>query len=127
DGDGVMAAIASSSDDVMWIDAPPSLDPRAAAELAGVRAAVVGAATNVVEAARAGDGAVALEQLRAVQVLCAHRRGPFGAARWRAEIEHWLRTAIAGYGGGVWYAGRPLLVTENDHGLDVFNGDTGVV
>ena len=26
-----------------------------------------------------------------------------------------------------WYAGRPLLVTENDYALGVFNGDTGVV
>src|SRR5207253_1414358 len=39
----------------------------------------------------------------------------------------WLRSAIPGYGGGPWYAGRPLLVTENDYALGVFNGDTGVV
>src|SRR6202012_3136272 len=26
-----------------------------------------------------------------------------------------------------WYAGRPLLVTANDYGLGVYNGDTGVV
>jgi exodeoxyribonuclease V alpha subunit len=26
-----------------------------------------------------------------------------------------------------WYAGRPLLVTANDYGLRVYNGDTGVV
>ena len=25
------------------------------------------------------------------------------------------------------YAGRPLLVTTNDYGLDLYNGDTGVV
>ena len=25
-----------------------------------------------------------------------------------------------------WYAGRPLLVTANDYGLRVYNGDTGV-
>jgi len=62
-----------------------------------------------------------------VQVLCAHRRGPAGASRWRAEIERWLRSAIPGYGGSPWFAGRPLLVTENDYGLGVFNGDTGVV
>src|SRR5262249_9900670 len=28
---------------------------------------------------------------------------------------------------GEWYAGRPLLVTENDYGLRLYNGDTGVV
>ncbi|MFZ0227551.1 MAG: ATP-binding domain-containing protein, partial [Mycobacterium sp.] len=26
-----------------------------------------------------------------------------------------------------WYVGRPLLVTANDYGLGVYNGDTGVV
>jgi len=26
-----------------------------------------------------------------------------------------------------WYAGRPLLVTENDYSLQLYNGDTGVV
>ena len=28
---------------------------------------------------------------------------------------------------GAWYAGRPLLVTENDEALRLFNGDTGVI
>jgi len=88
---------------------------------------VVEAAKAVVAAASAEDGIGALEHLRAVQVLCAHRRGPCGATAWRTEIERWLRSAIPGYGGGAWYVGRPLLVTENDYGLGVFNGDTGVV
>jgi len=26
-----------------------------------------------------------------------------------------------------WYVGRPLLVTANDYGLKIFNGETGVV
>ena len=29
--------------------------------------------------------------------------------------------------GGAWYVGRPLLVTENDYTLGLYNGDTGVV
>ncbi len=92
-----------------------------------MRAAVVDTARAVVAAAEVGDAAGALEALRAVQVLCAHRRGPAGAARWRAEIERWLRSTIPGYGAGPWYPGRPLMVTENDYALGVFNGDSGVV
>ena len=34
---------------------------------------------------------------------------------------------IGGGWGQEWYAGRPLLLTSNDYGLDLFNGDTGVV
>jgi len=43
------------------------------------------------------------------------------------QYERWLRAEIPGYATGPWYAGRPLLVTENDYALGVFNGDTGVV
>jgi exodeoxyribonuclease V alpha subunit len=127
DADAVLAALRSDAPDVTWIEADTTLNPTRAPELAAVRRIVVDAATAVAAAARTGDAAGALESLRAVQVLCAHRRGLAGAAAWRFEIERWLRAAIPGYGLGTWFAGRPLLVTENDYALGVFNGDTGVV
>jgi len=129
DADGVVEALKSSPADVTWLNLEPDSDATASRELAPIRHAVVETARRVVAAARLGDGAAALVALRSVQVLCAHRRGPAGAAHWRNEIERWLRSAIAGYGeaGDVWFAGRPLLVTENDHALGVYNGDTGVV
>ena len=56
-------------------------------------------------------------------LLCAHRRGPHGVSGWTARVEAWLgHEAAIG-----WYVGRPLLVTENDYGLRLYNGDTGVV
>ncbi len=113
--------------DVTWIEAGPTVDPSRAPELDAIRRATVGAGRAIVEAATRGDARGALEALGSVQVLCAHRRGPTGAAAWRFEIERWLRHSISGYGTGAWYAGRPLLVTQNDHGLGVYNGDTGVV
>ncbi len=43
-------------------------------------------------------------------------------------VENWLRAEVAGFvPGRDWYVGRPLIVTENDYGLQLFNGDTGVV
>lgn len=127
DAAAVVTALRTGGDGITWIEAEHTVDPGQAPQLAQVRQAIVATATSVVAAARTGDGAGALGHLRSVQVLCAHRRGPAGAAHWRAEIERWLRTAIAGYGGDRWFCGRPLLVTENDYGLGVFNGDTGVV
>ena len=58
-------------------------------------------------------------------------RAPARAAR-RADVdarlEGWLAEGVAGFDPGAeWYAGRPLLVTENDYGLQLYNGDTGVV
>jgi exodeoxyribonuclease V alpha subunit len=43
-------------------------------------------------------------------------------------VEGWLREGVNGYGEeGTWYLGRPLLVTRNDYGLGLFNGEAGVV
>ena len=82
------------------------------------------AARAVIAAAREGDGATALAALGRFRVLCAHRRGGYGVSVWTARIEGWLAGALDR---GRWYPGRPLLVTENDYGLRLYNGDTGVV
>jgi exodeoxyribonuclease V alpha subunit len=44
------------------------------------------------------------------------------------QVEAWLAAAVPGFSAiGEWYAGRPILSTENDYGLELYNGDTGVV
>ena len=61
-----------------------------------------------------------------VRLLCAHRAGPAGASTWNGHVERWLADGVAGLEGG-WYVGRPVIVTQNDYSLGLFNGDTGVV
>jgi exodeoxyribonuclease V alpha subunit len=127
DADAVVDELGAAGDDVHWIDADVARDDGHAA-LDPVRDAVVSAGQQVSAAAANGDGPAALEALGAIRVLCAHRRGPYGVAVWTGEIERWLAAVIDGYAaGGPWYVGRPLLVTENDYALRLFNGDTGVV
>ena len=69
--------------------------------------------------------------LDAHRLLCAHREGPWGVGHWNRLVERGLADAtglpIGGGWGQEWYVGRPLLLTSNDYGLDLFNGDTGVV
>jgi exodeoxyribonuclease V alpha subunit len=61
-------------------------------------------------------------------VLCGHRRGGYGVSSWVARIESWLAESVEGFAiRARWYPGRPLLVTENDYGLGLYNGDTGVI
>jgi exodeoxyribonuclease V alpha subunit len=115
-----------ASEDVTWIEA--DVTDGDADELAPLRRAAVDAARAVIGAARAGDAATSIARLGAFRLLCAHRLGAHGVATWMDRIERWLATEVGGLGTeGRWYAGRPLLVTENDYGLRLYNGDTGVV
>ena len=75
------------------------------------------------QAALSGDATAAAKHLDSVRVLCAHRRGPAGVARWTAMVESWLGD-VRPFSD---YAGRPVMVTENDASRRLFNGDIGVV
>jgi exodeoxyribonuclease V alpha subunit len=95
---------------------------------ASLRHDVVEAGRRLVSAARDGRAADALDALERHRVLCGHREGPHGVARWGEQVQAWLAETIDGYAAdGHWYVGRPLLVTSNDYQLRLFNGDTGVV
>jgi exodeoxyribonuclease V alpha subunit len=101
--------------------APPDQPP-------SVRAAAVASGRTVIEAARAGNAGAAINALGEFRLLCAHRRGPEGVAGWMQHVEDWLRAEVPGFlTGSEWYVGRPLIVTENDYALRLYNGDTGVV
>ncbi len=102
-----------------------TVDPLAPAVLSAVEAVVGPHLREQHAAAQAGDADGALRASAAVRVLCAHRRGPFGVDTWNRLAEHWM---FAGTGSGAaWFAGRPLLATQNDPRLGLANGDTGVV
>ena len=66
-----------------------------------------------------------LRSFEAFRILCAVRDGEWGVAglntaiELRLEREGLLRRAE-------WYVGRPVMVTRNDYGTGVFNGDIGL-
>jgi len=104
------------------------LDARNPRGIEGLRNDVVDTGRALIEAARAGDASAALAALDQHRLLSAHRRGPFGVARWSQEVERWLAAALDGFESGhEWYIGRPLLITANDYELGLYNGDTGVI
>ena len=92
-----------------------------------LREALLPRALALRAAADAGDTAAALGLLDAHRLLCAHREGPRGIHHWNRLVERWIseETGIGIW--SAWYPGRPVLVTANDYGLGLFNGDTGVV
>jgi exodeoxyribonuclease V alpha subunit len=91
-----------------------------------LRSILVPHALRLREAAVLGAVDVALSALDEHRLLCAHRRGPFGVAHWNAQVQQWIAEETGQPAWSEWYAGRPLLVTANDYGLRVYNGDTGV-
>ena len=126
DPDEVARLLRAGGDHVSFIET--DVETHAPTGLAVVRADVVRAARELLSAARAGRAADALRHLDSHRLLCAHRRGPYGLARWTSEIERWLAADVAEWlADEQWYVGRPLLVTANDSDVDVYNGDTGVV
>jgi exodeoxyribonuclease V alpha subunit len=78
------------------------------------------------QAAILGDARAALATLDEQRLLCAHRRGPYGVQHWNRQVERWLTESTGEPIWSDWYVGRPVLVTANDYGLGLYNGDTGV-
>jgi exodeoxyribonuclease V alpha subunit len=113
-----VAALDSAPDEILWLPEPD----------AELRDHAVSAYTAVIEAAQQGDARQALAALTSFRILCAHRRGPAGVQRWNRQIETWLAERVDSFRPeGPAYVGRPLMVTQNDYELQLFNGDTGVI
>lgn len=116
--DDALEVLAAGGEHVEWVDTEqPS---------AILRKVLVPHALALREAAVLGDGHAALATLEEHRMLCAHRRGPFGAAYWNRQVERWLSEQTDTPLWAAWYAGRPVLVTANDYGLGLLNGDTGI-
>jgi exodeoxyribonuclease V alpha subunit len=127
DPDAVMAVLRDDDPAVRLVE-PVAVEARTPVGLESLRRDVVDAGRRMVSAAREGDALGALTALEEHRLLCAHRHGPYGVARWAADVERWLAATIDGYAtDGEWYVGRPLIVTANDYELGLYNGDTGVV
>lgn len=68
-----------------------------------------------------------LHALTGFRLLTPHRRGAIGAVRLNRLAEAVLRPLLGQPHRAEFYAGRPIIVTENDYQMELFNGDIGVV
>jgi exodeoxyribonuclease V alpha subunit len=60
------------------------------------------------------------------QLLCAVRKGPWGVEGLNRRITETLFSARLIENDHQWYEGRPVLMTRNDYGLGLMNGDIGI-
>jgi exodeoxyribonuclease V alpha subunit len=61
------------------------------------------------------------------RLLCAVREGSWGAAGLNTAVERALADGGLLTRRGLWYEGKPVMVTRNDSSLGVYNGDIGIV
>ncbi|MGH9169406.1 MAG: exodeoxyribonuclease V subunit alpha [Acidimicrobiales bacterium] len=126
DADEVVNVLRSGDPAIRWVEAEAA--PAASAAAEPLREAAVAAGQEVFAAALAGEAAGALDRLGRFRLLCAHRRGPAGVAAWNPVVEAWMSEAGGGFSAAdSWYIGRPVVLTANDYGLRLYNGDAGVV
>ncbi len=118
DADRVVELLRVGDAGIEWVDSADPADR--------LRPIVVRHALRLRRAALLGADAAALAALDEHRLLCAHRHGPFGVTHWNRQVQRWLTEETGDAHWSPWYAGRPVLVTANDYGLGVFNGDTGV-
>lgn len=112
DADAALAVLAAGGEHIEWLPSAQSL-----------RDVLLPHALRLWEACALGDAGTALRTLAEHRLLCAHRRE---VAHWNRQVERWLTEATGEPLWSTWYAGRPVLVTANDYGLKLYNGDTGV-
>ena len=109
----------STGPELLWSDLP------GAAELRGrAGSAVLQGYGPYLEA---GDAGEALDRFGGFRILCPVREGPCGVEAMNRLAEGILRDAGLVDPSGQHYHGRPVLITENDYALRLFNGDTGIV
>ena len=118
DADAAVRVLAAGGEHIEWVDVHQPAEV--------LRKVLVPHALRLREAAVLGDADAALKTLEQHRLLCAHRRGPYGVAYWNRQVERWLSEQTDMPLWADWYVGRPVLVTANDYGLGLYNGDTGV-
>jgi exodeoxyribonuclease V alpha subunit len=116
--DQAIDVLRAGGDHIEWIDTDQPSEH--------LRKVVVPHAKRLREAAILDNADEALRTLDEHRLLCAHRRGPYGVRFWNRQVERWLAEETGESIWSDWYAGRPVLVTANDYGLGLYNGDTGV-
>lgn len=73
------------------------------------------------------DIATALKKMNDCRVLCALREGKFGFYEINRRVEDILESKKIIRRTGEFYLNRPVMITQNNYALGLFNGDTGIV
>ncbi|MCQ4235804.1 exodeoxyribonuclease V subunit alpha, partial [Pseudomonas stutzeri] len=117
DARGTLALLDEARADLRWNAAPaaPALVERLEASY-----------RPYLQAAQQGDPAQAFAAFNDFRALTAQREGAFGVNGLNEALEARLRRRAGVSVRERWYAGRAVMVRQNDYALGLFNGDIGL-
>ena len=75
---------------------------------------------------QAASSMEALTRFAASRILCAVREGRFGVAFVNQIAQESLARKGLVRSRGTWYRGRPVMISQNDYQVRLFNGDIGI-
>lgn len=116
-GEGTVACEllhAGSGDELQW---HTEVEPDAV-----ISAALAGYGDYLDAVKSSADAAELHRHFAGFRLLAPHREGPWGIRRLNAGIER----ALGQNPRQPWYPGKPVMVSANDYGLRLFNGDIGI-
>lgn len=106
--------------DITWLDRP---DPKVLGRI--LLQPVLEGYSRYLEATSPEQ---ALRRFNRFRILCAVRHGPYGTRRINDRCESILADAgLIRPRPGRGFKGKPILVTRNDYGLGLYNGDAGIL
>ncbi len=121
---GAVAAIEAGGE----VEASACTGRPAGAQLQSLREAYRELASAAIAAGGDAEAIAALPRLQgAFRVLCALREGDAGVLTLNRLLAQALAEAGLADRTRTHYPGRPVIVTRNDHGLRLYNGDLGIV
>jgi len=120
DGDAALAVLQRKADgEIEWRELPP-----VSKLVSALRDRIV---SGFRPSLQTDDPQEALRSLQEFRILCALRHGPFGVENLNAIGEEILADARLLAPRRGWYRGQPLMITQNDYNLSLFNGDSGII
>lgn len=82
--------------------------------------------TPYLQAARQSDPAAAFDAFNGFRALTAQREGAFGVTGINEALEARFKRRLGVPARERWYAGRAVMVRQNDYALGLYNGDIGL-
>lgn len=106
-------------DDISWKDLP---EPNALKEQ--LQNIVVNGFTPYLIESQIED---IFDRFRNFRILCANKAGPYGVVTLNRIVEKILSDKNLIFPQRTYYRGKPVIITQNDYHLNLFNGDMGIV